>query len=50
LDWSDFVECEVMWRLENDETLDEFIEKFDFCTDDEIAELKDIYQEHIIDN
>lgn len=50
LDWNDFVECEVMWRLDNDETLDEFIEQFDFCTDDEIAELKDIYQEHIIDN
>ena len=50
LDWDDFVECEVMWRLDNDETLDEFIEQFDFCNDDEIAELKEIYLETLNEN
>jgi hypothetical protein len=51
LDWNDFIECEVMWRLDNDESLDDFIEQFEnFCTDDEIAELKDIFKDHIIDN
>jgi hypothetical protein len=48
LDWNDFIECEVMWRIDNDESIDEFIEQFEnFCTDDEIAELKDIFVEHL---
>ena len=50
LDWNDFIECEVMWRLDNDETLDEFIEQFDFCNDEQIAELKDIYLETLNEN
>lgn len=48
LDWNDFIEREVMWRLDNDESIDEFIEQFeDFCTYDEIAELKEIFVEHL---
>jgi hypothetical protein len=48
LDWNDFIEREVMWRIDEDEDFDEFIEQFvDFCSDDEIAELKDIFAEHL---
>lgn len=50
LDWNEFIECEVMWRLDNDETLDEFIEQFDFCNDEQIAELKEIYLETLNEN
>jgi hypothetical protein len=50
LDWNDFIEGEVMWRLDNDESLDEFIEQFDFCSDEEIAELKEIYLETLNEN
>lgn len=48
LDWNDFIECEVMSRIDADESIDEFIEQFeDFCTYDEIAELKEIFVEHL---
>ena len=48
LDWNDFIECEVMSRIDEDESIDEFIEQFEnFCTDDEIAELKEIFVEHL---
>jgi hypothetical protein len=48
LDWNDFIECEVLCRIDEDEDFDDFIEQFvDFCSDDEIAELKDIFAEHL---
>lgn len=48
LDWNDFIECEVISRIDEDEDFDDFIEQFlDFCSDEQIAELKDIFAEHL---
>jgi hypothetical protein len=48
LDWNDFIECEVLCRIDEDEDFDDFIEQFvNFCSDDELAELKDIFAEHL---
>jgi len=47
LDWNEFLECEVMWRLEDPEPFDEFIEPFkEFCSDGEIIELEELFFEH----
>lgn len=47
LDWNEFLECEVAWRLDNDETIEEFIANFTpFCSDEEIEELNEIFFEY----
>jgi hypothetical protein len=46
LDWNEFIECEVMWRLEDSDPFDEFIKQFDFCNEEEIAELEELFFEH----
>ncbi len=46
MDWYDFIECEVEHRIDEDESIEDFIAQFEgFCTDNEIEELKDIYLE-----
>lgn len=50
MDWYDFVECEVMWRLEDPEPFDDFIKQFDFCNDEEIAELEELFFEQSNEN
>lgn len=41
--WNEFLECEVLYRLEEEISLEEFLEDFPFCNEDEINELKQIY-------
>lgn len=43
LDWYEFIECEVLNRLEEEISLEEFLEDYTFCNEDEIKELKEIY-------
>ncbi len=51
MDWYDFIECEVEHRIDEDESIEDFIAQFeDFCSDNEIAELKDIYIETLNGN
>jgi hypothetical protein len=45
MDWYEFIECEVQYRIQDAETLDEFLEDFDFCTEKEIKELTELYHE-----
>ena len=46
MDWTDFVECEVLWRLDDADPFDEFIAPFkEFCSDGEIAELEELFFE-----
>lgn len=44
--WFEFIECEVMNRLEEEISLKEFLEDFQFCSEKEINELKDMYYEN----
>ncbi len=50
LDWHEFIECEVMWRLEDPEPFDEFMDKFKFCSKDERAELEELFFEYSNEN
>lgn len=51
LDWSDFIECEVAWRLDDAEPFDEFIAPFkEFCSDGEIEELEELFFEYANEN
>lgn len=51
LDWSDFIECEVVWRLDDAEPFDEFIAPFkEFCSDGEIEELEELFFEYANEN
>lgn len=43
MDWSDFVECEAEWKIDSDDTLDDFLEQFYFCNETELSELKEMY-------
>jgi hypothetical protein len=45
VEWCNFLEDEVMWRLDNYEDVEEFIEDFPFVTDDEREELISIFNE-----
>lgn len=45
MDWYEFIECEVFSRMEDAEDLEEFIEAFDFCTEEQIKELTELYHE-----
>jgi hypothetical protein len=45
VEWCNFLEDEVMWRLDNYEDVDEFMEDFPFVTDDEREELISIFNE-----
>lgn len=44
--WNEFIECEVLHRLDSADSLDDFIEDFPFCNEEEINELKEIYYEN----
>jgi hypothetical protein len=50
MDWNDFLECEAFGRADNADTLEEFISEFDFCSQEEISELRDIYEEVLNEN
>lgn len=41
--WNEFIECEVLHRLDEEISLEEFLEDFPFCNEEEINELKEIY-------
>lgn len=45
MDWFEFIELEVLHRLDDDETFEDFIGQFDFCTEEEIKELTELYHE-----
>lgn len=47
LEWSDFLECEAVPRLDDCESLNEFIDMFDFVDEKEHAELVEIYRKHV---
>lgn len=44
--WNEFLECEVLHRLDSADSLEDFIEDFPFCNEEEINELKEIYYEN----
>ena len=44
--WNEFLECEVLHRLDSADSLEGFIEDFTFCSEEEINELKEIYYEN----
>lgn len=43
LKWYEFIEMEVLHRLEDEETLEDFLEQFYFCNETELSELKEMY-------
>lgn len=45
--WNEFIECEVLHRLNECESFNEFIGMFDFVDEKEHAELVEIYREHV---
>lgn len=47
LEWSDFVECEVFNRIEDNENVESFLEDFSFVTDEHREELITIFNEGI---
>jgi hypothetical protein len=47
LEWSDFVECEVFNRIEDNEDVDTFLEDFPFVSDEHREELITIFNEGI---
>lgn len=51
LDWNEFIGNEVMWRLEDADPFDDFIEPFkEFCSDSEIEELEELFFELSTEN
>ena len=46
-DWTDFVECEVLYRIEDNEDVESFLENFPFVNDEEREELITIFNEGI---
>jgi|688.fasta_scaffold788688_2 hypothetical protein len=46
MDWFEFIEMDVIHRLDEDETFEDFIGQFYFCTEDEIKELTELYHEN----
>jgi len=44
--WNEFLECEVLRRLDSADSFEGFIEDFTFCSEEEINELKEIYYEN----
>ena len=47
LEWSDFLECEVFNRIEDNENVESFLEDFPFVTDEHREELITIFNEGI---
>ena len=47
LEWNDFIESEVITRIEDNENVDKFLEDFPFVTDEEREELITIFNEGI---
>ena len=43
MNWGTFIECEVLHRFDDDETIDDFLEQFYFCNETELSELKEMY-------
>lgn len=46
MDWYEFLEYEVSYRLDDAESLEEFLEEFYFCNEDEIKELTEMYNKN----
>jgi hypothetical protein len=46
LDWEDFIECDVMFHLEDPDPFDEFMERFSFVSDEHRIELEELFFEH----
>jgi hypothetical protein len=46
-DWTDFVECEVLHRIEDNEDVESFLEDFDFVSDEHREELITIFNEGV---
>ena len=46
-DWTDFVECEVLYRIEDNEDVESFLENFPFVNDEHREELITIFNEGI---
>lgn len=46
MDWYEFLECEVWYRMDDAESLEEFLEDFHFCNEDEIKELTEMYNKN----
>jgi hypothetical protein len=46
MDWNEFVECEVMFHLEDLDPFDEFMARFDFVSDEHRLELEELFFEH----
>lgn len=43
MNWLEFIECEVVGRLDSYDSLEDFLEDFTFCYDHEVEYLKDLY-------
>jgi hypothetical protein len=43
MDWLEFVECEVVGRLDSYDSLEDFLADFTFCYDHEVEYLTDMY-------
>jgi hypothetical protein len=46
MDWNDFLECEVLWRLEDPEAFDDFMEQFDFVSPVHALKLEELFWEY----
>jgi hypothetical protein len=47
MEWSDFLECDAIPRLDDCESFNEFMDMFDFVNADQHAELVEIYKEYV---
>lgn len=47
MEWNDFLECEAIPRLDDCESFNEFMDMFDFVSEDQNSELVEIYREHL---
>lgn len=46
MEWNDFVECEVIWKLNDPDPFEDFMEEFEFCSDEHKLELEELFFEN----
>jgi hypothetical protein len=45
MEWTDFIECEVLYKIEDNEDVESFLEDFPFVSDEQREELITIFNE-----